>query len=101
MLFQFHQHRETLSVKITSSPVPGLPALSAAERNTLRESIRANGVLVPLLVSHTGVLIDGHERWKIIVELGIKNYPLRVFGRISESARLEMAIRVNCERRHL
>ena len=78
-----------------------LPALSPDEYAQLLDSIRQRGVLQPLLITADHVLIDGHERWKAIQELGLSRYPLRLLGNLSEPERVELAIRVNLERRHL
>ena len=83
----------------TEAPV--LPALPPDEYAQLLDSIRQRGVLQPLLITAEHVLIDGHERWKAIQELGLTRYPLRVLGNLSEPERVELAIRVNLERRHL
>lgn len=65
------------------------------------DSIRERGVLQPLLITADHVLIDGHERWKAICELGLTKYPIRIIGNLSEPERKELAIRLNVERRHL
>ena len=43
----------------------------------------------PVTADH--VLIDGHERWKAIQELGLTKYPLRVVGNLSDAERKELA----------
>ncbi len=53
------------------------------------------------MITANHVLIDGHERWKAIRELGLTRYPLRVLGNLSDTERKELAIRLNVERRHL
>jgi transposase-like protein len=80
---------------------PVLLPLPAKEYAQLRDSIRDRGVLQPLLITADHVLIDGHERWKAIQELGLTRYPLRVLGNLCEAERKELAIRLNVERRHL
>ena len=80
---------------------PVLPALPPDEYAQLLDSIRQRGVLQPLLITANHVLIDGHERWKAICELGLSRYPIRIIGNLSEPERVELAIRVNLERRHL
>ena len=83
----------------TEAPVlPPLPAQAYAQ---LRDGIRDRGVLQPLLITSDHVLIDGHERWRAIQELALTKYSLRVLGNLSEPERVELAIRVNLERRHL
>jgi ParB-like chromosome segregation protein Spo0J len=59
-------------MKLTEAPV--LPPLPPQEYAQLRESIRERGVLQPLLITADHVLIDGHERWKAIQELGLSKY---------------------------
>lgn len=86
-------------MKLTEAPI--LPPLPADEYAQLRDSIRVRGVLQPLLITADHVLIDGHERWKAIRELGLTKYPLRIVGNLSDSERKELAIRLNVERRHL
>src|SRR5689334_13140327 len=83
------------------TPAPILPPLPEAEYRELRDSIRLRGVLVPLMVTADGMLIDGHERWRAVAELGIREYPLRVVGNLGESERRALAVRLNVERRHL
>jgi ParB-like chromosome segregation protein Spo0J len=49
-----------------------LPALSAAEHEELRESIRRDGVQYPVLLDRSGSIVDGHHRRAICTELGIE-----------------------------
>ena len=86
-------------MRLTEAPV--LPPLPPQEYAQLRDSIRERGVLQPLLITADHVLIDGHERWKAIQELGLTKYPLRVVGNLDDAERKELAIRLNVERRHL
>lgn len=78
-----------------------LPALSPAEYERLRDSIGDLGVQVPLLITPDRVLIDGHERYKAVRELGIAKFPVRIVGNLTKPERKELAIRINLERRHL
>ena len=86
-------------MRLTEAPV--LPPLPPQEYAQLRDSIRKRGVLQPLLITADHVVIDGHERWKAIQELGLTKYPLRVVGNLGDADRKELAIRLNVERRHL
>ena len=70
---------------LTEAPV--LPPLPAPEYARLRDSIRDRGVLQPLLITSDHVLIDGHERWRAICELGMVKDPLRVVGNLDEAPR--------------
>lgn len=42
-----------------------MPPLSPEEYSALEQSIRDNGVQVPIVVDEAGVVIDGHHRQKI------------------------------------
>lgn len=84
---------------ITASPV--LPQLPPDEYRVIRDSIAEIGVQIPLLLTADYVLVDGHERWRAIQELGITKFPMRVVGSMSESKRVQLAIKLNLERRHL
>ena len=65
-------------MRLTEAPV--LPPLPAQEYAQLRDSIRDRGVLQPLLITADHVLIDGHERWKAIQELGLLKIPAAGHG---------------------
>ena len=86
-------------MEITPSPV--LPQLPPDEYRVIRDSIAEIGVQVPLLLTADHVLVDGHERWRAIQELEITKFPMRVVGCLSEAERVQLAIKLNLERRHL
>ena len=83
------------------TPSPVLPPLPSEEYEALRGHIARNGVQQPILVTSSGVIIDGHEVFRAVTELGIRKYPIRVVGNMSEKERREMAIALNLFRRHL
>lgn len=82
-------------------PSPILPQLPDDEFNTLKTSIQEIGIQVPILITEDATIIDGHERYRVIQDLGIKRFPMRVLGGLSEPQRREYAVRLNIERRHL
>ncbi len=86
-------------MEITSSPV--LPQLPPDEYRVVRDSIAEIGVQVPLLLTADHVLVDGHERWRAIQELGITKFPMRIVGCMTEAERVRLAIKLNLERRQL
>jgi ParB-like chromosome segregation protein Spo0J len=86
-------------MEIKASPV--LPQLPPDEYEILRDSIAEIGVQVPLLLTADHVLVDGHERWRAIQELEITKFPMRVVGCLTETERVQLAIKLNLERRHL
>jgi hypothetical protein len=69
--------------------------LTREQREDLRDSIGAKGILVPILVSEDGYIIDGVKRWVIAKELGIADVPKRVIPvRCGEDMDLCKALRV-------
>ena len=86
-------------MEITASPV--LPQLPPDEYRVVRDSIAEIGVQVPLLVTADHVLLDGHERWRAIQELGITKFPMRIVGCMTEAERVRLAIKLNLERPQL
>jgi disulfide oxidoreductase YuzD len=49
-----------------------VPQLSAEEYESLKQSIKENGLYVPIIVNQDGIILDGHHRYKVCQELGIK-----------------------------
>jgi hypothetical protein len=83
-----------------------MPPLSVEERAALKESIRANGVLVPVEEDEHGNLLDGHHRVELWHELraeGVKlaDYPRIIRPGLSEAQKRAHARALNLSRRHL
>jgi hypothetical protein len=49
-----------------------VPQLTAEEYKSLKQSIKENGLYVPLIVNQDGIVLDGHHRYKACQELGIE-----------------------------
>ena len=77
-----------------------LPPLAPEARQALAEDIRRHGVLVAVEVDEEGNVFDGHHRVELAAELGIE-YPVVVRSGMSETERVEHALRLNLLRRHL
>jgi site-specific DNA-methyltransferase (adenine-specific) len=77
-----------------------LPPLTDAEYEELKESIRRDGVLVPSIVDSDGNIVDGDNRERACTELGIF-CPREVREFSSNAEKLQLAIRLNVNRRHL
>ncbi len=77
-----------------------LPPLSPDEYAMLKASISQYGVRVPSVVDQAGKVIDGRHRERACDELGI-NCPREVRHFDSNAERLEVAISLNANRRHL
>ncbi|MBA3361859.1 MAG: ParB N-terminal domain-containing protein, partial [Acidimicrobiia bacterium] len=75
-------------------------ALDKATEAALRASIRRFGVIVPVVQTPEGRILDGHHRVRIAREEGVE-FPIRYQKvRDDEEAR-EIAITLNADRRHL
>src|SRR5690349_13351724 len=79
----------------------GLPPLTPDQRIALRDSIRAEGILSPIVQDQFGAVIDGYERLAIANELGIRTYPCRTVHCTDERTRRHLRLQLNCNRRHL
>jgi transposase-like protein len=77
-----------------------LPALAAAIEDAMRASIARWGVLVPVVRSRDGELLDGHVRVRIAEELGVP-YPERHVAVADAEEAREVRRTLNADRRHL
>jgi ParB/RepB/Spo0J family partition protein len=64
-------------------------------------SVRAKGVLVPMLITQDGRIIAGHRRWQASKQVGLAKVPVVVFGSTDELAILEAVIESNRQRTKL
>jgi transcriptional regulator with XRE-family HTH domain len=49
-----------------------VPPLSAEEYESLKQSIKQNGLWIPIVVNKQGFILDGHHRFKACQELGFE-----------------------------
>lgn len=77
-----------------------MPPLSPEEYSALEQSIRDNGVQVPIVVDEAGVVIDGHHRQKITQHLGVECPSRTVVGK-TDAEKRTLALSLNLDRRHL
>jgi ParB-like chromosome segregation protein Spo0J len=49
-----------------------VPEPSPEESESLKKSIKENGLYVPIIVNQNGIVLDGHHRYKACQELGIE-----------------------------
>jgi ParB-like chromosome segregation protein Spo0J len=68
---QIYDNNPTTDVHIKEANQHLIPALSIKEYELLKESIRENGLLVPIVVNQEGVISDGAHRYRACKELGI------------------------------
>jgi hypothetical protein len=78
-----------------------VPRVTAEEYQTMKESIRVHGIREPIVLNGKKIIIDGHTRFQIAKELGIKELPTR--DEIYENPYLEKmtVIELNLHRRQL
>ncbi len=77
-----------------------IPRPLESELNALRESIREDGQLVPIVVNKEGIILDGHTRFGICKELKIDpTYETMSFE--NENDERKYVIITNLTRRHL
>lgn len=78
-----------------------LPDPGEHEYQTLKASILANGVQIPVEVTEDGTLLDGYQRWKVCVEEGLPDPPQTIRKIEDEDKRTEHAITLNLARRQM
>lgn len=76
-----------------------LPPLSGEKYEALKESIRINGVQVPVEVDRDGYVLDGKARVRACRELSISDYPVIVRLDLTEDEGRDHAQRLNNQRR--
>jgi hypothetical protein len=77
-----------------------MPELSDEQYAALRQDIEANGVIVPIVVDQHGRTLDGHNRQRIAADLGI-DCPVEVREVADDNEAMDLALTLNCARRHL
>lgn len=77
-----------------------MPELSPSEYRALRDNIKARGILVPIVVDQRGNVLDGNNRLAIAAELGIE-CPREVRNVQDDDEAMDIAVELNCARRHL
>jgi protein gp37 len=61
-------------------------------------SVRARGVLAPLLIAHDGRIVAGHRRWLAAKQVGLVDVPVVMFASDDELDILEAVIESNRQR---
>lgn len=55
------------------------PELRGKQYDLLKDDIDRNGIMVPIEVNGNNVILKGHERCRVAIELGLKKVPVVVF----------------------
>lgn len=77
-----------------------VPNLSKLDYKNLYNSIKENGLWIPILCNPEGKILDGHHRYDICQELGIKTkHAIRIFD--NKLLEKKFVIECNLHRRHL
>jgi site-specific DNA-methyltransferase (adenine-specific) len=91
-------HVERLSGEISDHL---LPEMTEAEYEALKASISRWGVMVPVLRAADGCVIDGRKRLRACRELGVKNCPTTVVGKLTLEEKRELRLDLNLCRRQV
>ena len=89
-----------MELKINPEYEKVLPKLTELELKGLKADIKENGLLTEIIVNKEGIILDGHNRFKICKELGITSRTiLKNFEDPLEEKKF--VITINLQRRHL
>ena len=88
------------STRAPRSKPPELPDLDDPTRRLLEADILARGVMVPILITQDGEVLDGRVRLAI-AQCHKLTCPKIVVGRLAEDERSDLRLAVNIYRRHL
>lgn len=75
-----------------------LPSLPEHEYRAFRDDVQSRGLLVPLEITGSGVVLDGHLRLQAARDLNVEEVPVRV---VSAADELEYLLLAALQRRHL
>lgn len=78
-----------------------IPRPNAEDRRKLKESIKKEGVQIPLIINSEGFILDGHTRYEICLELGITDIPYEIKTFPNEELERKFVVMTNIARRHL
>ena len=89
-----------LEIKVNPEYEKILPKLSGEEFEALKASIWNDGQLYPIIINQKGVILDGHNRYHVCVELKVapKTFTMPFDDPLLEK---KFVIEVNLKRRHL
>ena len=78
-----------------------IPRPNKEDRKKLKESIKKEGIQIPLILNREGFILDGHTRYEICLELGIENIPTEIKTFPDDTAEKKFVVMTNLARRHL
>lgn len=83
-----------------TTTIQPMPDLTGDQLDALRADIEAHGVRVPVVKDQHGRILDGNNRAAIADQLGI-DYPVEVVQVADDDEAHDIAVSLNCARRHL
>lgn len=76
--------------------------LASTDFERLKADIEENGVLVPLLINAAGKLLDGHNRLRACIDLGLEDVPTQTIERdLTKGQETALMLRLQLNRRNL
>lgn len=89
-----------IEISINEDYFDAVPRPNKSQRKALKESIKREGLLDPIIVNEKGVILDGYTRYEICQELSITpKYEIKKFKTKTEEK--QYVITSNMRRRHL
>jgi len=77
-----------------------MPELTTEQYDALKADISLHGIVVPIVVDQYDRVLDGHNRFRIAAELKI-DCPREVHHVVDDDEAADLAVTLNCARRHL
>jgi len=77
-----------------------MPELSVEQYGALKADIVLRGIVVPIVVDQHGRILDGHNRVRISEELAVE-CPREIHHVLDDDEAADLAVTLNCARRHL
>ncbi|MGB8035593.1 MAG: ParB N-terminal domain-containing protein [Nitrososphaeraceae archaeon] len=93
-----NSNNKTSRIKINEDYVKLVPEISKSDYQSLKTSIKEDGLFSNILNQH-GVILDGHHRYRANQELGIE--PRTMKREFEDSFEKQFVIEVNIKRRQL
>jgi len=90
-----------LELKMSATYYDFIPRPNIKDRKKLKNSIKKEGMQIPLIVNKDGFILDGHTRYEICLELGITEIPYEIKLFPNEELERKFVVMTNMARRHL
>src|SRR4051812_31397825 len=66
------QNQNTVRIKINDEYAKLVPEIPQSDYQSLKASIKENGLFVPIILNQYGIILDGHHRYRACQELEIE-----------------------------